>query len=154
MATATLALTTPSEGIAWTVTISGTGVLTSSAVNSDSSYNSATVSVTAPSLGSVFTMPTSTDSNSFQTYGGQYATWRSSSAVTGLSYSQYPTQGLSLDIWGGSSNLITNIDSNNDWSTIAGTYSLSTTKWSLIYNYSELYAPIYSKGGTLTISVA
>lgn len=154
MATATLELESPEVGIPWIVTISGSGVLTTSAVNLDSSYNSASVSITTPSLGEVFTMPTSTNSNSFQTYSGQYATWRSSLAVSGLSYSQYPTQGLSLDIWGGSSDLITKINNDNDWSTISGQYTLDSNKWSLIYDYSNLYALFYTKGGTLTISIA
>ena len=152
MATATLTLTSPTEGSGWTVTISGTSLTAGTAVNSDASYNEATVSVTG--LGAIFTMPATTQTESFQTYGGQYATWRSSTAITGLSNSQYPTQGFSLDIWGGASALITNINAGNTWTQLAGSYNLDTSKTSLIYSYSNLYAPIFSKGGTLTISVA
>ena len=157
MATATLTLATPTEGSGWTVTITGASLTASTAVNSDASYNGATVSVTAPiNLGVIFTMPADIQTESFQTYSGQYATWRSSDAITGLSNSQYPTQGFSLDIWGGVSALITNIIANNTWAQLAagGPYNLSTIKTSLIYSYSNLYAPIFSKGGTLTISVA
>jgi hypothetical protein len=152
MATATLTLATPTEGSGWTVTITGDSLSSSTAVNSDASYNGATVSVTG--LGEIFTMPSTTES--FQTYGGQYATWRSSTAINGLSNLQYPTQGFSLDIWGGASALITNINANNTWAQLAagGSYNLDTSKTSLIYSYSNLYAPIFSKGGTLTISVA
>jgi len=152
MATATLTLATPTEGSGWTVTISGTSLTAGTAVNSDSSYNDATVSVT--DLGAIFTMPLTTETESFQTYSDQYATWRSSDAITGLSNSQYPSQGFSLDIWGGASALITNINAGNTWTQLAGSYNLDTSKTSLIYSYSNLYAPIFSKGGTLTISVA
>ena len=153
---ATLALANPSEGSAWTVTITGNSLSSSTAVNSDASYNGATVSVTAPTnLGVIFTMPAATQTESFQTYGGQYATWRSSTAITELSNSQYPTQGFSLDIWGGASTFITIINNNNTWSQLAaGSYDLDTSKTSLIYSYSNLYPPIFSKGGTLTVSVA
>jgi hypothetical protein len=158
MATATLTLAgLPNEGSGWTVTITDPDLLSTTAVNSDASYNGATVSVTEPiNLGVIFTMPADTQTESFQTYGGQYATWRSSTAITGLSNSQYPTQGFSLDIWGGASTLITNINAGNTWAQLAsgGPYNLSSDKYSLIYNYASSYPPIFSKGGTLTISVA
>ena len=165
MATATLALANPSEGNEWTVTISGTNLLTTSQVNSYASYATGTVgadvSVTAPiNLGVIFSMPISTtQTESFQTYGGQYATWRSSTAITGgLSNSQYPTQGFSLDIWGNNAgdntDVIFRINQNVTWTTIAGSYQLNSNKYSLIYNYASSYPPIFSKGGTLTISVA
>jgi hypothetical protein len=163
MATATLALANPSEGNEWTVTISGTNLLTTSQVNSDASYSTGTVgadvSVTAPiNLGVIFSMPTTTQTESFQTYGGQYATWRSSTAITGLSNSQYPTTGFSLDIWGNNAgdntDVIFRINQNVTWTTIAGSYQLNSNKYSLIYSYTSSHAPIFSKGGTLTISVA
>jgi hypothetical protein len=154
MATATLALTNPSEGNAWTVTITGSGIQGGNAVNVDSNYASATVACTVPSLPSLFTM--SNNTNSFSFYDGKYVTWRSTAALTGLqppTILQHPTQGLSLDIW--SDSLHEKISGSNTWSQIAGfTYSLRTDKYSLIYDYTNRYAPIYSKGGTLTISIA
>jgi len=160
MATATLALVSQSEGNAWTVTITGDNLLTTSQVNSDASYSTGTVGATVnvTGVGLIFSMPTTTQTESFQTYGGQYATWRSSTAITGLSNSPYPTQGFSLDIWGNNAgdntDVIFRINQNVTWETIAGSYQLNSNKYSLIYNYASSYPPIFSKGGTLTISVA
>lgn len=152
MATATLALTSPSEGNAWTVTITGSGIQGGNAVNLDSNYASATVACTVPSLPSLFTM--SNNAESFSLYDGKYVTWRSTAALTGLSFSQYPTQGLSLDIWSDALYDAITTSTPNTWSQIAGSYNLRTDKYSLIYDYTNRYAPIYSKGGTLTISIA
>ena len=156
MATATLTLSgTPNaitEGSAWTLEISN--ITGPDQVKDTTKYTSSIVSATSPSLGNLFTIniTSSASNNKVNGYGGsgaQYVTFRSTRPA-----SQYPTTGFSLDLW--SSSLYTAIITNsNTWTNLNGTtYNLSTDKYSLIYSYSNLYAPIYSKGGTLTITVA
>jgi hypothetical protein len=61
----------------------------------------------------------------------------------------YPTSGYSIDIW--SENLTNAIAGGATWQNLidGGLYNLSTTKFSLVYDYSGLNAPYWSKGGTI-----
>lgn len=76
-----------------------------------------------------------------------YVTWRDQPAV-----GQYPTTGYSLDIW--SDTLYVDIDGANTWNDLisTGTYNLSPSKNTLIYNYDVPYAPHWGSGGTITFS--
>ncbi len=156
MATATLALSgSPNEGSTWTVTIEN--ITGTDQVKDTTKYGGGVnVNVTSPSLGQIFTIDTTSGGNQVNGYSGsgvKYVTFRSTNPVG----QQHPTSEFSLDLWNDSlyDKIITN---SATWNTIAtggsNTYSLSTTKYSLIYNYDQSYAPIYSKGGTLTITVA
>ena len=156
MATATLTLSgTPNaitEGSAWTLTISN--ITGADQVKDTTKYTSSIVSATSPNLGNLFTIDTTSSAsnnkvNGYDGSGVQYVTFRSTRPAA-----QHPTTGFSLDLW--SSSLYTAIITNsNTWTNLNGTtHDLSTDKYSLVYNYASLYAPIFSKGGTLTITVA
>ena len=144
MATATITLTlaSPTEGSAWEVEFTADDA---TAINTITGFS---ISATTPSLPSLFTV------SSVNGYGAQYVTWRSTSPA-----GQHPSSGLSMDIW--NQKFYQNImDNNRTWTEMltngdsGATYNLNSAKYSLIYNYSQLYAPIYSKGGTLTVAVA
>lgn len=78
-----------------------------------------------------------------------YVTWRSQTTN-----GQFPVFGRSLDIWSvGFYNDI--MYSSKTWAQIGNnvTYNLNPRKWSLIYDYSSRTAFVWSKGGTLTVSV-
>lgn len=97
-----------------------------------------------------------TGDNSINGYN-DYVTWRSSSPD-----GQHPTYGWSLDIWNQTfaNNIITyNSDVGMTWNEIltgngsgGNTYPLSSTKYSLMYNYDNSYPPFFSKGGLLTVT--
>ena len=152
MATATLTLTgTPNEGSTWTVTIEN--ITGTNQVKDTTKYGlGVTVNVTSPSLGQIFTIDTTSGGNQVNGYSGsgvKYVTFRSTNPA-----GQHPTSGFSLDLWNDTlyDDIIT---SSSTWDDLNGnSYSLYTNKYSLIYSYGELYAPIFSKGGTLTITVA
>lgn len=105
-------------------------------------------------------LPTSITANSgaitfypdnFQLYpadpDANYVTWRTYNGA-----SQYPDTGTSLDIW--SDSLYSNIDGSNTWADLiaTGTYNLSPSKNTLIYDYDTPYAPYWGSGGTITFS--
>lgn len=140
--TVTMALgtgTAITEGNAWTVTFSVEGT---TAVNVATGF---TISASTPNLPSLFTV---SSVNRYSGSGVKYVTWRSTSPP-----GQHPTSGLSLDIW--NDTLYDDVDGGIIWDSMNGkSYPLYTNKYSLIYNYDSFYAPLYSKGGTLTISVA
>jgi len=147
MATATITLTlaSPTEGSAWEVEFTADDA---TAINTITGFS---ISATTPSLPSLFTV---SSVNGYDGSGVQYVTWRSTSPA-----GQHPSSGLSMDIW--NQKFYQNImDNNRTWTEMltngdsGATYNLNSAKYSLIYNYSELYAPIYSKGGTLTVAVA
>jgi len=147
MATATITLTlaSPTEGSAWEVEFTADDA---TAINTITGFS---ISATTPSLPSLFTV---SSVNGYDGSGVQYVTWRSTSPA-----GQHPSSGLSMDIW--NQKFYQNImDNNRTWTDMltngdsGATYNLNSAKYSLIYNYSELYAPIYSKGGTLTVAVA
>jgi len=79
----------------------------------------------------------------------EYVTLRSVSIV-----GQFPTTGFSMDIW--SSTFVEDVLSNQiTWAGLDGqSYSLTSDKHSLIYSYDEPFAPYWSKGGTLSFSIA
>jgi len=78
-----------------------------------------------------------------------YVTWRSQSYVSNPT--QYPTAGESLDIW--SYNLHRDIFTlDYTWDQLTASYDdLNTVKHTLAYDYDVIYAPYYSRGGTLSI---
>jgi len=65
---------------------------------------------------------------------------------------QYPTSGYSLDIW--SKTLTDDIAQGNTWAQLINTpnYSLSSAKFTLIYDYTGRYALSWSKGGIITFT--
>jgi hypothetical protein len=79
-----------------------------------------------------------------------YVTWRSTTATSG----QFPSSGESMDIWSYSFYNDIMYD-NKTWAQIGNgaTYLLNPRKYSLIYNYTSRSASVFSKGGTLTVSV-
>ena len=80
--------------------------------------------------------------------GRTYVTWRS------IAYpdQQFPESGISFDIW--SENLYNAINSGASWQTLitTGTYSLSSTKNTLVYNYDPSYAILHGTGASSTIT--
>ena len=151
MATATFAITDPLEGMGWTFALNG--IVSNSQIGSSEQYGSVTGSYGG---NQIFTMTDNVNSCKF--YSPHYATWRSSGALTGLNYDQYPTQGFSFDVWGGSprpgttGNLLDKF--NYNWgSGVAGSYDLDANKWSMIYDYTNQYPLAFSRGGILTITV-
>ncbi len=161
MATATLTLSgTPNaitEGSTWTLTISN--ITGTDLVNDTTKYTSSIISATSPNLGNLFTIDTTSSAsnnkvNGYSGSGVQYVTFRSIIPAGGPPAPQHPTTGFSLDLW--SSSLYTAIITNsNTWTDLNGTtHNLSSDKYSLVYSYTSSYPPIFSKGGTLTISVA
>jgi len=144
MATVTFTASDVIEGFIWSMEF--TSVTESTAVNNSAQYNgSIGINLLSPNVPSVFNV------SSFNTYGGsgvEYSTWRSESPSGG---GQYPSSGQSVDIW--SQSLYNEIVSNNTWNNIAGTHALSSTKWSLVYDYNNPHAKFYSKGGTLNVTV-
>ena len=149
MATINLALTDPTEGAPWTVEFTADGA---TAIKTITGFS---LSLITPSFPSLFTV------SSVNGYGGsgvEYVTWRSTSPE-----GQHPTSGYSMDIWNQQfyENIMT-YDSDNGmtWDQMligngsgGATYPLSSTKYSLIYDYNSLTALVYSKGGTLTVAV-
>jgi hypothetical protein len=97
-------------------------------------------------------LPTVTAPNGFSfstaSFGefGPYVTWRT---YTG---GQFPNAGYSFDIW--SINLVLAIRSNATWTTLktTSTYSLTSDKHVLIYNYDVPTAPFFGLGGTITFT--
>lgn len=150
MATARLTISSPSAGYSgWEITISN--ITGTDQVKDKTTYLNSIVTAVSPISGSLFTIQTTSGSNKVDGYSGSgidYVTWRSTSPT-----GQHPTSGLSLDLH--SSTLYTSIITNsNTWNTVAAsTYSLDPNTHSLVYNYSNLYSPLFSKGGTLTISI-
>jgi len=100
------------------------------------------VSILSPvTLNNLFTV------TSFDGYTGPYVTWRSTSPS-----GQHPTSGFSMDIW--SQTLFTSIITNNStWTSLNGqNFTLVANKHSLVYHYNNLNAPVWSIGGTLSVS--
>lgn len=157
----TLSTSSPTEGFAWSVSFSADDA---TAINTIRNF-----SITCPTnTGGNFSVPTTSNFNQVvngysshsTTNGGtpstiadsgadSYVTWRSV-----LRNGQFPVSGKSLDIWSvGFYNDI--MFSNKTWAQIGNgaTYTLNPRKWSLIYDYSSRIAFVWSKGGTLTVSV-
>jgi len=167
MATITLSVSSPTEGFAWNVNFSAddatpirnipTSPITSFPITCPTNTSG---NFTVPSTSQIRNVMNGFSSHS-TTNGGvpttladansdSYVTWRSSTATPG----QYPSSGRSMDIW--------SVDFYNDimfsgetWAQIGNgaTYTLNPRKWSLIYDYSSRTAFVWSKGGTLTVSV-
>ena len=154
--TITLSVTSPTEGYAWNVNFS---------VDDATPIRNIPISPSNPSF--LITCPTNTSgnfsvpttsfitnvvngfsSNSSDSNADSYVTWRSNTATPG----QYPSSGKSLDIWSHQFYLDV-ISSDKTWSQMSATYTLNPRKWSLIYDYSSGTAFVWSKGGTLTVSV-
>jgi hypothetical protein len=146
--TITLEISSQIEGFPWTVNFQSDD---STAIKTITGFN---INITNP-----FSSPTLFSVNSVAGYNSShpYVTWRSTSL--GLQYDQYPTTGYSLDIW--DSIFYNNIfTSDMTWNQIVtgngsggSSYTLLDDKYSLVYNYDTPYAPIYSKGGILNVSV-
>ena len=153
MAIITLSVTSPTEGFAWSVNFSVDGA---TAINNIDAF-----SITcSTNTGGNIAVPNTQVSQVVNGYSSDsvppslagsgadsYVTWRST-PITG----QYPVSGKSLDIW--------SVDFYNDirvtsksWSSMSASYALNPRKWSLIYDYSSRTAFVWSKGGTLTVSV-
>ncbi len=143
MATIALAVTAPSIGSEWTVQFTADNATPIKTITGFS------ISAITPSLPSLFSV---SSVNGYDGSGVQYVTWRSTSPA-----GQHPTSGWSMDIWNQAfyEDIITyNGNVGKVWSDVNGvTYSLNPNKWSLIYNYGSLYAPVFTKGGTLTVTV-
>ena len=149
MATVTLSINSPTIGSSWQVQF------TADSATPIQTITGFDINATSPNLGSLFSV---SSVNGYDGSDVQYVTWRSTSPLE-----QHPTSGLSMDIW--SQIFYQNIktyDGNTGmtWTQMltgngsgGATYALSTGKWSLVYDYDNLYAPLYTKGGTLTVSV-
>lgn len=136
MAVINFQISSPTEGSSWSgsITVANTTDIVGSTVPSS----------VEPSGLDAFTP---TQSLNF----GPYFTWREQNDA-----SQFPSpqSGMSLDVW--SDDLMVDIGSNSTWGDLVlnGAYNLNTDKWTLIYDYTGLYAPYVSKGGTITFTNA
>jgi hypothetical protein len=149
MATITLTLATPTVGSAWVVEFTADS---STPIKSITGFS---IISTTPDLGSLFSV---SSVDGYDGSGVQYVTWRSTDPP-----GQHPSSGMSMDIWNQQfyENIITyNSNLGMTWTEMltgngsgGSTYALNTQKWSLVYDYGTYYAPLYSKGGTLTVSV-
>ena len=166
--TITLSVSSPTEGFAWNVYFSvddATPIRNIPISPSNPSFlitcpTNTSGNFTVPTTGSIRNVMNGFSSHS-TTIGGvpttladansdSYVTWRSNTATPG----QYPFSGRSMDIWSvGFYNDI--MFSGETWAQIGNgaTYTLNPRKWSLIYDYSSGTAFVWSKGGTLTVSV-
>lgn len=158
MATANLAITSPTEGLAFTIRISN--VIGTDQVKDTTKYTSSDITYSFDDINFItgFTIASS-GAQKFAGYPGsnqKYITWRDSSAVTSVGPSgQFPLSGFSLDIW--SDTLYDGVmSSNRTWSSVStggsNTFPLYTNKYTLIYNYGG-WALAYCLGGTLTITL-
>jgi hypothetical protein len=159
--TITLSLSSPSEGSEWNVSFSvddATPIRNivnfsiTCSTNSDGNFavpSTANTNQVVNGYSSHSTTNGGTPSTLADSDADSYVTWRSV-----LRNGQFPVAGKSLDVWG--YNLYNDIMySSKTWSQIGNgaTYDLNPRKWSLIYDYSARAAFIWSKGGTLTVSV-
>lgn len=152
MATITLSVSSPAEGFAWNVNFTvGDATAIKSIVNFTITCPTNTSgNFTVPNTGLITNVVNGFSSNPSDSNADSYVTWRSSASTSG----QYPASGRSLDIW--SHQFYLDVISNNKtWAQIGNgaTYTLNPRKWSLIYDYSSGTAFVWSKGGTLTVSV-
>ena len=150
--TITLSVSSPAEGFAWSVNFSADdatpiksfrGFAINCPTNTSGNFTVTTGGLTTNVINGF-------SSDSSNPNADSYVTWRSNSATPG----QYPSSGRSLDIW--SHQFYLDVISNNEtWAEIGNgaTYTLNPRKWSLIYDYSSRTAFVWSKGGTLTVSV-
>ena len=136
--TVTMDIENPTEGVAW----SGTGV-----VEGNDNVRGDSVDIVW-TFGSVTF--TTKKQLQFSGTGLSYSTWR-----TQESTDQFPTPqtGFSIDVW--SDLLYTELTAagSQSWDTFASagnSWNLNTDKYTLIYDYNNLYAPYWSKGGTVT----
>ena len=151
--TITLSVSSPAEGFAWNVNFSA-----EADTKPIKSFNNPLLIICPTNTSGNFTVSNTAQvsqavngysSNAADSGADSYVTWRST-AITG----QYPSSGKSLDIW--SHQFYLDVKENDQtWSDIGSgaTYTLNPRKWSLIYDYSSKYAAVWSKGGTLTVSV-
>lgn len=150
MATVNLSVTSPTIGTSWQVEFtadSGTPI---------KSITGFSISAISPDPGFLFSV---SSVDGYDGSGVQYVTWRSSSPP-----GQHPSSGMSMDIWNQTfyENIITyNGNLGMTWTEMltgngsgGATYALNSEKWSLVYDYDTYYAPLYTKGGTLTVSVS
>jgi hypothetical protein len=145
MATATFTVTGTTAGSDWTATI--TNITGTTAVNSSTYDGTPKLNLITPNLGQIYGI------TSFGSHF-DYVTWRSvaPASANAPDYNQYLFTGFSMDIW--NSTLRSSIDGNATWNGIASSYTLDSNKWSLVYNYDGKSSLVYSKGGTLTVTVA
>jgi hypothetical protein len=150
MATITLSVSSPAEGFAWNVNFSADDA---TAIKSIVNFaitcpTNTSGNFTVPNTGLITNVVNGFSSNPSDSNADSYVTWRSSASTSG----QYPASGRSLDIWSHQFYLDV-ISSSKTWSQMSATYTLNPRKWSLIYDYTSRTAFVWSKGGTLTVSV-
>ena len=108
-------------------------------------------------------LPTSSNSakrnfnvQQFATFN-EYITWRSVNISAQPSgppdfLDIYPRTGYSFDIW--SPTLITDVNANRTWSYLNGkSYNLNVNKNTLIYDYANMNAVYYARGGSIAFTV-
>ncbi len=148
--TITLSVSSPDDGFAWNVNFSADDA---TAIKSIVNFaitcpTNTSGNFTVPNTGLITNVVNGFSSNPSDSNADSYVTWRSSASTSG----QYPASGRSLDIWSHQFYLDV-ISSGKTWSQMSATYTLNPRKWSLIYDYSSGTAFVWSKGGTLTVSV-
>lgn len=157
--TVTLSVTSPTEGSAWNVNFS--------VDDATPIRNIVNFAITCPTnTGGNFSVPSTANadqvvngySSHSSTNGGtpatsagsdadSYVTWRSV-----LKNGQFPVAGKSMDLW--SYTFYNDIMySSKTWATMSASYELNPRKWSIVYDYSSAAAFVWTKGGTLTVSV-
>ena len=134
----TLTVSSVSDGNPWQVRFNSEADTTSI-----KNITGSVLSILSPiSLNNLFTI------SSVNGYDGPYVTWRSTSPP-----GQHPSSGFSMDIWGQTfyTAIITN---SSTWASLNGqNFTLLGNKNSLVYHYDNLYAPVWSIGGNLNVSV-
>tara|TARA_A100001201_G_C3974733_1_gene166742 strand:- start:88 stop:534 length:447 start_codon:yes stop_codon:yes gene_type:complete len=145
MATLTVDITNVTEGISWSGSVDVTDL------NQDI-VSTQSVDWKFPSDGTGTNFSTSKHLKFPSTTGADqnYFTFRTQTN----SNAQFPTiqTGLSLDVWSDDFHNFILTDTTPTWNSILGdTWNLSTDKFTLIYDYDNLYAPYFSKGGTFRV---
>ena len=143
----------PSEGGSWggTFTVDSTTNKVKDSNPTQFTINSPSLTFTPTSTYHQFAEYPSSDANS------KYVTWRSvdiSGQPPGAPnyLNVYPTTGYSFDIWSGDLyDAIVTSGGGVTWD-LLGTYNLSTTKTTLIYDYASRTAIKWGRGGTITFS--
>ena len=145
MATLTVDITNVTEGISWSgsVDVQNLDLDIVSSQEADWKFPSDGTGVNFTTTNHLkFPSTTGADQN--------YFTFRSQ--INNTAQFPNPQTGLSLDVWSDDFHNFILTDTSPTWNSILGTsWDLSTDKFTLIYDYNNLYAPYFSKGGTFRV---
>jgi hypothetical protein len=138
----TMSITNPTEGSAWsgTATVNGDDNVRGDNANIGWSFDSGSITFTT------------VKQVQFEGSSLYYSTFRTQNTTDQF---PQPQTGFSIDIWSELLHAEFTTSGSQSWDTFASggnSWSLNSDKYSLIYDYSKLYAPYWSKGGTVTFT--